>query len=107
MLAALNNGVARLCIKGDSNLVVKQTNGSYSIKEPALATYRTIVQKLLDRFEEIRIEHAPRSYNRHPDALATLASKVEVGDEPTKIEVMKRTMPCSVSELVPLEDVDD
>lgn len=107
LLAALNVGATHLCIKGDSKLVVKQTNGDYAIKEPALASYRTITQRLMNKFDAIRIEHAPRSNNRHPDALATLASKVEVGAEPTKIEVLKRTIPCSVATIFPEPDPQD
>ena len=61
----------------------------------------------MDKFDAIRIEHAPRSNNRHPDALATLASKVEVGEAPTKIEVLKRTLPCSVAMILPEPDPQD
>ncbi|GMP66143.1 hypothetical protein CsSME_00026619 [Camellia sinensis var. sinensis] len=43
LMVALHLGVSLLCIKGDSNLVVKQTNGDYAIKELPLASYRTIV----------------------------------------------------------------
>ncbi|XP_028086009.1 uncharacterized protein LOC114286987 [Camellia sinensis] len=107
LMAALDLGVSLLCIKGDSNLVVKQTNGDYAIKEPPLASYRTIVQRLTDKFDMVRIEHAPRSNNRHPDALATLASKVEFAEESTKIEVLKRSMPCSVTTIFPEKEPAD
>ncbi|XP_028077305.1 uncharacterized protein LOC114279278 [Camellia sinensis] len=107
LMAALDLGVSLLCIKGDSNLVVKQTNGDYAIKEPPLASYRTIVQRLTDKFDMVRIEHAPRSSNRHPDALATLASKVEFAKESTKIEVLKRSMPCSVTTIFPEKEPAD
>ncbi|GMP78570.1 hypothetical protein CsSME_00034472 [Camellia sinensis var. sinensis] len=107
LMAALDLGVSLLCIKGDSNLVVKQTNGDYAIKEPPLASYRTIVQRLTDKFDRVRIEHAPRSNNRHPDAFATLASKVEFAEESTKIEVLKRSMPCSVTTIFPEKEPAD
>ncbi|KAF7130878.1 hypothetical protein RHSIM_Rhsim10G0096500 [Rhododendron simsii] len=51
--------------------------------------------------------HAPRSENRHPDALATLASKVEVSGTPTKIEILKRSVPCSIAEIFPEEEIED
>ncbi|KAG5523879.1 hypothetical protein RHGRI_030765 [Rhododendron griersonianum] len=49
----------------------------------------------------------PRSENRHPDALATLTSKVEVSGVPTKIEILKRSVPCSVAEIFPEEEIED
>ncbi|KAI8567934.1 hypothetical protein RHMOL_Rhmol02G0159700 [Rhododendron molle] len=40
-----------------------------------------------------------------PDA--TLASKVEVSEVPAKIEILKRSVPCSVAEIFPEEAIDD
>ncbi|KAF7138338.1 hypothetical protein RHSIM_Rhsim07G0161100 [Rhododendron simsii] len=51
--------------------------------------------------------HALRLENRHPDALATLASKVEVSGTPIKIEILKRSVPCSVAEIFPEEEIED
>ncbi|OMP00330.1 reverse transcriptase [Corchorus capsularis] len=73
-------GVEELCIIGDSNLVVKQTNGEFSLKEPTLAPYRDLVRSFLDKFQSVRCEHSPRSSNRYADALATLASKINMPD---------------------------
>ncbi|OMO71117.1 hypothetical protein CCACVL1_18435 [Corchorus capsularis] len=73
-------GVDELCIIGDSNLVVKQTNGEFSLKEPMLAPYRDLVRSFLDKFQSVRYEHSPRSSNRYADALATLASKTNMPD---------------------------
>ncbi|XP_059658388.1 uncharacterized protein LOC132304667 [Cornus florida] len=84
LLAALEAKIKRLHVQGDSNLVVKQLDGSYAIEEPALVAYRTIIQKLSGHFSELQITHAPRAANRHPDALATLASKVEITGESLK-----------------------
>ena len=47
LMAALNIGVSRICVKGDSKLVVKQTIGEYTLKEPDLASNRVIAQKLM------------------------------------------------------------
>ncbi|OMO67929.1 hypothetical protein CCACVL1_20188 [Corchorus capsularis] len=71
-------GVEELCIIGDSNLVVKQTNGEFSLKEPMLAPYRDLVRSFLDKFQSVRCEHSRRSFNRYADALATLASKINM-----------------------------
>ena len=50
LFAAVNMCVKHLCIRGDSNLVVKQTLGEFAIREPELSEYRTLVQRLLDKF---------------------------------------------------------
>ena len=39
---ALKMGVKHLKVIGDSNLVVCQTNESFSLREPSLAPYRTM-----------------------------------------------------------------
>ncbi|XP_059668955.1 uncharacterized protein LOC132314056 [Cornus florida] len=81
LLAAREEKFKCLHIQEDSNLVVKQLDWTYAIKEPTLAIYRTATQKLSGHFNELRITHVPRATNRYPDALATLASKVEITGE--------------------------
>ncbi|XP_059650277.1 uncharacterized protein LOC132296047 [Cornus florida] len=94
LLAAWEAKIKQLHVQGDSNLVVKQLDGSYAIKEPALAAYRTIIQKLSGHFSELQITHAPRDANRHPDALATLASKVEITGESVDIRIHRKNESC-------------
>lgn len=43
----LKMGVKHLKVIGDSNLVVYQTKGSFSLKKPSLVPYRTMVQKMV------------------------------------------------------------
>ncbi|XP_059658393.1 uncharacterized protein LOC132304673 [Cornus florida] len=94
LLAAREGKVKRLHVQGDSNLVVKQLDGSYTIKEPSLAAYRTIIQKLSGHFDELCMTHTPRTANRHPDALATLASKVAIVGESVNIRIQKKEASC-------------
>ena len=42
LATALEIGVKHLKVIGDSNLVVCQAKGSFSLKEPSLASYRTL-----------------------------------------------------------------
>ena len=42
LATALEMGVKHLKVLGDSNLVVCQTKGSFSLKEPNLASYKAI-----------------------------------------------------------------
>ncbi|XP_059639458.1 uncharacterized protein LOC132281806 [Cornus florida] len=69
-------------------------DGSYTIKEPSLAAYKTIIQKLSGHFDELRVTHVPRTANRHPNALATLASKVAIVVESVDIRIQKKEASC-------------
>ena len=42
LATTLEMGVKHLRVMGDSNLVVYQTKGSFSLKEPSLASYRAM-----------------------------------------------------------------
>ncbi|XP_059650458.1 uncharacterized protein LOC132296264 [Cornus florida] len=66
LLTALDKQVSRLCIDGDSKLIVKQTS----------------------------------------DALATLASKLDISGPTQQITVHKQTQP-AIASLLPLEDISD
>ncbi len=67
-------GVKHLRVIGDSNLVICQAKGEFSLKEPSLAPYRALAQKLEEKFDTFEISHAMRCGNRFADALATLGS---------------------------------
>ncbi|XP_075649810.1 uncharacterized protein LOC142620303 [Castanea sativa] len=82
--------IKHLKVMGDLNLVVCQTKGSLSLKEPSLALYRTTVQRMEEKFSTFEIEHAPRNENRYENALATLGSQIIFEGNSTKIEVSKR-----------------
>ena len=75
---------------GDSKLVVYQAKGSFSLKEPSLAPYRAMAQKMEEKFSTFEIEHAPRNENQFVDALAALGSQIIFEGNSTKIEVGKR-----------------
>ena len=74
LATALEMGVKHLKVMGDSNLVVCQAKGTFSLKEPSLAPYRTMTQKMEEKFATFEIEYALRSENYYVDALATLES---------------------------------
>ena len=61
----LEMGIKHLKVMGDSNLVVCQTKGSFSLKEPSLVLYRTMAQKMEEKFSTFEIDHAPRNENRY------------------------------------------
>ena len=76
LAVAREMGIKCLQVIGDSNLVICQARGNIALKEPSLAPYRAMTQRLEDSFEEFNIEHSLRSDNRFADALATLGSKI-------------------------------
>ena len=74
LATTLEMGIMHLRVMGDSNLVVCQTKGSFSLKEPNVAPYRAMAQRMKEKFSTFEIEHTPRNENRFADALAVLGS---------------------------------
>ena len=75
---------------GDLNLVVCQAKGIFSQKEPNLAQYRAMAQKMEEKFLTFEIEHALRNENRFADALAALGSQIMFKGDNTRVVVSKR-----------------
>ncbi|GAV88924.1 RVT_3 domain-containing protein [Cephalotus follicularis] len=61
MISAMEKGTKSVVIKGDSKLIIKKMASDYSIKEPALAEYRSIAQDLSKEFSKITLKHVPRA----------------------------------------------
>jgi len=59
--------VSNLKIFSDSQLVVKQINGEYKIKDPELKKLYDIVIKEIKRFKNFTIEYIPREKNKLAD----------------------------------------
>ena len=90
LATALEIGVKHLRVLGDSNLVVSQTKGSFSLKEPSLAPYRAMTQKMEEKFSTFEIEHALRNENRFANALAALGLQIMFEGDSIRVEVSKR-----------------
>lgn len=75
-------------------MVVRQTDGTFALKEISLAPYQSLVQKLCDEIF-VELTHVNRSTNRHADSLATLASKRKFEDDEDEavIKISKRRTP--------------
>ena len=78
-------GAKHLKVLGDLNLVVCQTKGSFSLKEPNLAPYRAMAQKMEEKFLTFEIEHSPRNENRFANALAALGSQIMFEGDSTRV----------------------
>jgi len=69
--AALEMGIQNsLEIYSDSQLLVRQMEGSYKVKQPHLKTLHAQAQNLLKRIHQARIFHIERARNREADRLA-------------------------------------
>ncbi|XP_028053606.1 uncharacterized protein LOC114257970 [Camellia sinensis] len=98
LIVAEKHSIKKIRIRGDSKLIVKQVSGQFVLKEPVSATYRTTVQRLLDKFQKVEIEHVPRSDNKFSDALATLGTGVDIPEEEAIIIIKKRIEPSIIPE---------
>ncbi len=70
---AIELGAKRVELKLDSQLVVRQANGRYRIKNIALKPLYQRVKQLLDSLESFTIIHIPREQNTEADRLANRA----------------------------------
>ena len=75
---ALDLGVRQLEIHRDSNLVIQHTQGIWRTRDKKLKPYHAYFDLLADRFDELRYIHLPIAKNQFADALATLASVIEI-----------------------------
>ena len=68
--SAVDFGVKKLLIEGDSNLVVQQVSGNWKVNNEALkALHKEINQLLLNRFDFVAIKHVYRDKNVAADAI--------------------------------------
>jgi ribonuclease HI len=86
-------GIKHLRVIGDSNLVICQTKGEFSLKEPSLAPYHALAQKLEEKFDTFEVSHAMRCGNRYADALATLGSQISFEGPKVNVTINKRNTP--------------
>jgi len=66
-------GAQELTIKMDSELVVRQLQGTYKVKAPGLRPLYAEACRRLQGFRRVSIMHVPREANRRADELANQA----------------------------------
>ena len=74
-------GIKRIKVFLDSELVVKQINGLYKVKNANLMPLWMRAKKLLAEFDSFTVSHVMREMNKEADALATKAVKQRVLDK--------------------------
>ena len=70
---ALMLGAKEVHVYADSELVVRQFNGEYKVKEDSLKTLHALAAHLKGAFKALTVSHVPREKNRLADAEANRA----------------------------------
>ena len=70
---SVNLGGTSLRIQMDSELIVKQMQGVYKIKEPTLQELAAKVIALLKKFDHYTFVHVRREFNKEADAMVNQA----------------------------------
>ena len=98
----------KINIQGDSELVIKEVQGSYQAKHPRLRSYGNLVLDLMEGFKECQYTVIPREENSEADALAVSTSMFPIPEHPKgdfQIEVRYRpSIPDNVDHWQVFED---
>jgi ribonuclease HI len=71
---AIETGIKRLDVMGDSQLVIVQVMKNTSCHDDKMEAYCKAVRALEDKFYGIELNHVPRRYNEEADELAKISS---------------------------------
>ncbi len=78
---ALKEGIRKLVVYADSELLVKQMLGSYRVKNPVLQQLYAQANELVHRLDRFELHHVPRDRNHQADALANRAQDLRASGE--------------------------
>ncbi len=70
---ALKQGSRDVAVFSDSELLVRQVNGEYRVKDKQLQWLHVLIRQLVEGFAHFEIRHVPREENRAADRLANRA----------------------------------
>jgi ribonuclease HI len=76
---AVQNGVSKMHIRADSDLLVKQMRGEYRVKSPGLQPLFERARALSRQIGDVRFEHVRREFNKDADRLANEAMDAAAG----------------------------
>jgi acyl dehydratase len=86
LIAALDyaaaNGIKRLRVQSDSQLIVNQIKGLYKVKHPDLRPLHERAKKMAATLDAFAIQYVPREQNREADAAANTALDATSGVKP-------------------------
>ena len=67
---AFHAGYVNLTVKTDSELLARQVNGQYKVRDPQLRLLHGLATHLIEGFASCRVAHIPREQNTLADRLA-------------------------------------
>jgi ribonuclease HI len=74
LIIAIETGIKRLDVRGDSQLMIDQVMKNASCHDDKMKAYCKAVRALEDKFYGIELNHVPRRYNEEADELTKIAS---------------------------------
>lgn len=80
---AVELGITKIEVRGDSKLIVNQVEGSFKLKSANLKSMHAEACELKEKFTEFKISHVKREFNKHADHLANMA--VDFGLSPSRM----------------------
>lgn len=69
----IQEGVRRVILRADSELMIKQMRGEYRVKNANIIPLYQKAREFLQNFDSVRFEHVRREFNRAADRLANQA----------------------------------
>jgi len=78
---AIEMHIDQLEVFGDSQLIIRQINGQYEVRNAKLLPLCQRTKNLMAQFLQIKVNHVPRSENDKADTLAKLAASLTLPDE--------------------------
>jgi len=72
---AIELGIKRLEVRGDSRLIIDQVMKESSYHDPKMDAYCKAVRRLEEKFDGLELNHVLRKYNEVADTLAKMASE--------------------------------
>jgi ribonuclease HI len=70
MQSAIERGIRKLIVIGDSQLIIQQMLGEYRVKSPGLLALYQQVKKIERHFASVTYQHVYRNQNARADALS-------------------------------------
>jgi ribonuclease HI len=70
---AVQAGASKVGLLADSELLVKQLNGQYKVKNEGLKPLHQKVRELIAKIGSVEVKYIPRAMNKEADALANKA----------------------------------
>ena len=69
---AVDHDVKQIAIKGDSQLIIEQMRGNYTVKNEGLKPLHMKARMLVMQIGDVKFEHVRREYNRDADRLSNV-----------------------------------